>query len=443
MTPLLSIKAEPNISECLPPVNSNPQRVHIAVFGTFGVGNLGNECTLQAVLSNIRRFLPNAELTCICSDAEEAAADYGISAFPIRYVVPVDQLFGSYAHSKNIFIKGVRKLLRLSTSPYRWYKAFRILKSQDALLIIGLGMLGDFGISAFGLHYDILGWCLLAKVCRCKLEFVSVGVGPIRDRVSKVFVKTALALGDYRSYRDTFSKDYVQGMGPSIKNDRVYPDLAFSLPRPSLSPSPSSGSKRTVIGLGLIPYYGRRGRLEDGDRTYRKYVDSVAGVTCKLMDDGFAVRLLIGDVRYDHEIRADLRASLEARGQQYVDARLIDEPASSVSELLSQLAMTDLVVASRFHNVLLSIVLGKPVVALSYHEKVASLMDEFGLSEFCHDIEDFDSDKLIAQIAILGDGKANFKGQTPTARQAENYRKALDDQYERICRSLATCIARE
>jgi polysaccharide pyruvyl transferase WcaK-like protein len=440
MTEQFTVAAQPNSPESPSSVNSNLERPHIAVLGTFGVGNLGNECTLQATLSNIRRFLPAAEVTCICSDPQEAAADYGIHAFPIRYVLP-DRTFRAYAHSTHILAKGLRKLVRFSTAPYRWYKAFKILKSQDALLIIGLGMLGDFGISAFGLHYDILGWCLVAKLCRCKLEFVSVGVGPIRDRLSRLFVKTALALGDYRSYRDTFSKEYLEGIGFSTTNDHVYPDLAFSLPKLKLPANPQGESRSRVIGVGLIPYYGRRGRLEGGDdRIYRKYVASVSGLICMLIDRGYAIRLLIGDARYDHEIRYDIRTSLAARGQQYLGTGLIDEPASSVAELLSQLATTDLVIASRFHNVLLSIMLGKPVVALSYHEKVASLMKEFRLSDFCHDIEEFDSDKLIGQLLTLEAGKACATGRTSIEQQAEDYRKALNEQYERIFRPFLTNI---
>jgi polysaccharide pyruvyl transferase WcaK-like protein len=76
----------------------------------------------------------------------------------------------------------------------------------------GTGMLSDFTITVIG------------KLCRCKLLFVSVGGGPIRHPLSRCFVKAALALADYRSYRDASSKDHLEAT-----NDVVYPDLAFSL----------------------------------------------------------------------------------------------------------------------------------------------------------------------------------------------------------------------
>jgi polysaccharide pyruvyl transferase WcaK-like protein len=442
MTNTFAVGCQPEASERLSSLNSL-ERAKIVVFGTFGAGNIGNECTLQAMLCNIHRYLPDAEIGCICSGSEEAAANYGIPTFPIRYAVSVDRLFGVHVRSDNTLVRGLRKLVRLSTGPYRWYKAFRILKGKDMLLITGLGMLGDFGISAFGLHYDILGWSIVAKLCRCKLKFVSVGVGPIRDPVSRRFVKTALALGDYRSYRDRFSKEYLEGIGFSTMSDGVYPDLAFSLPKAMLQSSQKCGHSTSVIGVGLMPYYDRRGRSEGGDRIYRKYIASVGDLTCKLMDLGYTVRLLIGDAMYDQCVRRDLRALLAARGQEYLDARLVDEPASSVAELLSQLAATELVVASRFHNLLLAIMLGKPVVAVSYHEKIVSLMDELGLSKLCHDIENFDVDTLIRQITTLERDTGSVKCRTLIEQRIEGYRKVLEEQYEFIFRRLPTCIPRQ
>ena len=76
-------------------------------------------------------------------------------------------------------------------------------------------------------------------------------------------------------------------------------------------------------------------------------------------------------------------------------------PIGSVHELLSQLSATDLVVATRFHNVLMSLLLNKPVIAISFHHKCSSLMSEMGLSEYCHDINQMNADALIEQFQAL------------------------------------------
>ena len=59
----------------------------IFFFGHFGQINFGNEATLQAILYHVRRRLPDAEITCICTDPQAAAATYGIAAVRIGNAV--------------------------------------------------------------------------------------------------------------------------------------------------------------------------------------------------------------------------------------------------------------------------------------------------------------------------------------------------------------------
>jgi len=114
----------------------------------------------------------------------------------------------------------------------------------------------------------------------------------------------------------------------------------------------------------------------------------------------------------------------------YEDGRIIDEPASSVDELLSQLASVDVVVSVRFHNLLLGLMLGKPAIAFSYQEKFQPLMNGVRLGGFCQDIEHIDVDELIGKVARLQENATGIKRQI--ARETESYRVALDEQYERI-----------
>lgn len=44
--------------------------------------------------------------------------------------------------------------------------------------------------------------------------------------------------------------------------------------------------------------------------------------------------------------------------------------------------MTEIVVTSRFHGVLLSQLHEKPVLAISYHKKIDCLMDDTGQGDF-------------------------------------------------------------
>ena len=49
----------------------------------------------------------------------------------------------------------------------------------------------------------------------------------------------------------------------------------------------------------------------------------------------------------------------------------------------------------------MSLLLSKPVIAISFHHKCSSLMSDMGLSEYCHDINQMNADTLIEQFQAL------------------------------------------
>src|SRR5271170_930372 len=423
-------------------MNLDPTRLRIALFGNFGIGNLGNEATLQAMVYNLRKHLPNAEISCICSGPENTASEYNISATPIRPPFPIWERStesskddepaggsngsgsGASAMEPHRWFARLWALLRGFAYPlletYRWFKGIARLKGSNLLVMTGTGMLGDYA-----LHYEIFRWAVIAKLCRCKLMFVSVGGGPICRPLSKYFVKAALVLADYRSYRDAESKDYLEAIAVYVKNDAVYPDLAFSLPRVVVPVEHDAGRQGVVIGVGLMNYRDRSVRSCNDETMYCDYLGRVASLVVRLLDRNYTVRVLIGDVVCDQGVRHDLRRALEARGVKYGDGRIIDDPPASVDELLSQLSSVDVVVSSRFHNLVLALMLRKPVFAISYHEKFQPLMDGVGLGEFCQDIEHIDVDELIGKLIRLRENGSGIKLQI--ARETESYRRALDE----------------
>ena len=64
--------------------------------------------------------------------------------------------------------------------------------------------------------------------------------------MSRRLMKWAAAMAQYRSYRDTISKELMESVGVDVRSDRVYPDLAFRLPNPK--PSGLDGAPLTEVG---------------------------------------------------------------------------------------------------------------------------------------------------------------------------------------------------
>lgn len=396
----------------------------ISLFGHFGTMNFGNEATLLVMVSRLRLLFPNCEFCCICTSPENVIATHGIEAVPhtVRSVRIWDR---QVPLGKRLRMA----TLGLSAEIREYIRAWKALKGTDMLIIPGTGLLTDaFGCSGWG-PYGLLKWSLIGKLRRCKVMFVSVGAGPLGSAPGRFFVKLALSLADYRSYRDVPSREVVEGIGVRAKDDRIYPDLVFGLSLP-LPPTAAVHEGRQVVGLGLMGYSAKYSFASPRRDTYERYVESCAAIVGWLLDRDYDVKLLVGDEDVDTFVIDDLRALLRGRLASDVDERLTDHPIGSVHELLSQLRATDLVIATRFHNVLMSFLLGKPVVAISFHHKCSSLMSDMGLSEYCHDINQMDADTLIEQFQALvhhADEVTRL-----LAQRVEEARSALDEQYEAL-----------
>jgi polysaccharide pyruvyl transferase WcaK-like protein len=87
-------------------------------------------------------------------------------------------------------------------------------------------------------------------------------------------------------------------------------------------------------------------------------------------------------------------------------------------------------VATRFHNVLLALLLNKPVLSISYNQKNDELMKVMGLGEFCQPIEDIDLQRLHRQLQkLLAEGD---EIRAHVVEQTKLQVRLLDEQYERI-----------
>jgi len=433
-------------------MSTDPERRKIAFFGNFGTGNLGNEATLQAMVYNLRKYVPKAEIACICSNPENTALTHNISVFPTRAAFSIRKMLSAWRKNKpgmgnsgantsespraDRQFRGLSRLKAPLLETYRWFKGLKTLWGTDALVVPGTGLLTDaYTLSDWG-PYDMFRWSVTAKLCRCKLFFVSVGAGPIYSRAGRCLAKAALSLADFRSYRDESTLQYLKSIGFRADNDPVYPDLAFSLPESSIPRGHDRARRRVVVGLGLMGYAGRYSVERPTSTVYSGYLETLVEFVTWLLAHEYDVRLLIGDLAYDTSVTREFRLLLKERSVRHEEERIIDQPVASVEDLLSQVAATDLVVATRFHNVLLSLLLQKPVLAISFHHKCSSLMRQMGLSEYCQDINHLNSGRLIEQFCQLQQSAACVKRMI--GEKVNTHRTALEKQYGIILSAIRT-----
>lgn len=406
--------------------------VRIALWGNFGTHNLGNESTLAAAILQLRRCLPEADLSVICSEPLDTAARHGVLA---ERITAAD---AARDGAERPWL--VRIACHFGRECRDWLRAIRRCAALDALVIVGTGILTDAGEGNLGFPYQLFKWAVATKLSRRRLLFVSVGVEAITGRLAERFITGALRLADYRSYRDERCRTLLEALGFRTGADCVMPDLAFGLaPAMERGAQPQGARAHTraaghTVAVGVYSYRGRGAGSAEAAAGYARYLEQICALIRWLLETGHAVRLIIGDVTYDNPVRLDIRSRLQESGVDLAGSAYIDEPALSFEQLLEQLEPTDLVIASRYHNVLLALLSGKPVLSLSYEGKNEELMRMMGLEEFCQTLDELNFDRLIGQVRVLEERYEELRGRV--VQRAAAARERLIAQGEEI----AHCI---
>jgi polysaccharide pyruvyl transferase WcaK-like protein len=222
-------------------------------------------------------------------------------------------------------------------------------------------------------------------------------------------MKAAARAAHYRSYRDTISKTFMESIGFDTRNDPVYPDIAFRLPAPLSARRQETAYRAITVGVGVMAYHGwRNDDSARGAAIYADYLGKMTTFVCWLLDRGYLVRILMGDEADRPTVDDLFRAVRSTRPDRAEDA-IVFAPAHTLQDVMQQMAGTDVVVATRYHNIVCALRVGKPTISIGYAGKNDALLAEVGLAEFCQHIERLDVELLKSQTAQLVSDRAAFE----------------------------------
>ena len=356
----------------------------VAFLGHFGAGNIGNEASLRSAMVAWRDMAPDVELRCICEVPDRVEFEHGLPSTSIHTKGRLLDLIDRH--------RVARALLLPLTELARLVKASWTLRGVRALIIPGTGILDDFGLRPWQMPLDLARWAIATKISRTRFLLISIGAGPIRHPLSRFLMLRVAVLADYCSFRDQRSKDFMTALGRRTDHDPVYPDLAFSLSRPT-SETHSADGKMTV-GIGVIQYLGWNPHDPGGAAIQERYKVKLVEFCSGLIDAGHNLRLLVGDYGDGPTLR-ELELELRDRVPPGSVARCLEIPTiTTFDDLLHAVAGTEVVVASRFHTVVAALMTGRPVLSLGYAPKNDDLLVAAGLDGCGQNIETFDVGRL-------------------------------------------------
>jgi polysaccharide pyruvyl transferase WcaK-like protein len=177
-----------------------------------------------------------------------------------------------------------------------------------------------------------------------------------------------------------------------------------------------------------MAYFGWRGDGEDGAAIYRDYLEKMSQFVLWLLDGGHRARLLMGETSDERAIGDFLQLLAEKRPD-FPRDRVVAEPADSLHDVMREMAKTDIVVATRFHNVVCALKLARPTASIGYAEKNDALMKDVGLGDFCQHLERLDVEHLIKQFRQLQNSRSALEAELRKMNAA--YRDRLAHQ-ERV-----------
>lgn len=318
-----------------PGTPSPPAGRRIFLVGYYGVDNLGDEAIRHAI--------------------EAAAASLGVEV----------ARFASRGRSTDP--RAVPTGLRAIPA------TIRAIRATDRVVLGGGGILKDEGLR---LPVELLVTAVLARLARRRVDLLAVGVGPFYRPVGRWLVAAIARLCRVRTVRDEASAIALRGLGVGRVLVGADPIFAGDGPAPVVptgSDRVSGRSRRAAVSVR--PWFDRHPPAGGGaDPVARLQADLATGLG-PLRRAGWAIDFLALYWPRDRDAGRAVAARLPDGSGEVVEAAAALDWAS----LGTAIAASDLVIAMRYHAVAAAALAGRPVIAIAYEPKVASLAADLAI----------------------------------------------------------------
>ena len=243
--------------------------LRVGLFGNLGSGNLGNDVSMESVLSHLRAEHPKILVDAMCKGPGTVTDRYGIPASPMNW----------YQRYEDSATGGWAVLLKMAGKFLDVFRMAAWVRRHEVIIVPGMGVMeASLPLRPWQLPYSLYLLALGGRVFRTSVAFVSVGAGAIKKPISRTLLDGAAKRAQYRSYRDCPSLESMRSRGIDTSGDRVYADLAFGLPALDCGP----GDPLTV-GIGVMEFQGGNddrnailgdsGRVSRSDQSLREVAD--------------------------------------------------------------------------------------------------------------------------------------------------------------------------
>jgi polysaccharide pyruvyl transferase WcaK-like protein len=356
----------------------------------YASANLGDTAVQEVIMASLRSRRPNVEFVGMSHDADDIVRTHGIPGFPASgqgvLVVPgpdpavttQPKVEAQRGEDPPTFS---RRLLALRN-------IYRQMRDLDMLIISGGGQIDDFWGGPWRQPFRLFAWCACATLQSKPVAWLAVGVDDLGNPISVWFIRHALKMARYRSFRDSGSLEALRKLGLAGEAT-VCPDPAFGFCSRSERPGARTGNSPKLAVISPIAQSAFQGPSEN---EYEAYLNTLAAAADTFVQQGLTVRFVCSQIRADPPVAQEVIGLMKEKSAvDLIEVRTVDDFISAVRD-------AKFVIASRLHASILSLAAGTPVIAISPARKVSQQMIDVGLQDCCLDLKSLQVSLLLDKV---------------------------------------------
>jgi len=385
--------------------------------------NGGDGAILFGMLKALRRaFGENCEFVVFASEPATAARMYPEIQF--RQTIG---LAATHAPAKRYIgriVRTGRSVLYLAAA---WFRAnrlgfmVRLLLPKETARDMETYARADLVVSSGGTYLNE-DWGMVSQICdyritlllRRPLAFFTQTLGPFTHPESQANIRTIFNQACCILLRDERSRENLREIGVEDAKICLAADAAFALADPQVLEQakhrtfPTNRPLRVAISVRRWPHFKRTSTVEGMDR----YIRTMATVTDWLVNTLRAEVTFLSTCQGIPEYEDDSEIACR------VVERLAKDTAARVrvvrdfvrfDSLLKRLPEFDLVLATRMHMAILSLIAGTPAIPFALEFKTKELFAKLGLAEWVIDVEEFDVEPVKKLVGRFIEAMPSFR----------------------------------
>ncbi|MCU8421638.1 polysaccharide pyruvyl transferase family protein [Vibrio vulnificus] len=315
------------------------------VKGYFGTNNLGDDLILASLLEN---FFDNTDSIVIVSKGEISNCDKVIRSNKLDVKV--------------VYNKGI----------IGWFLSFLMVFKTD-VFVFGPG--GVFTTDNFKLYFMRTLHLTIARMFNKKIVFLGVGFNKLENPLTKKLFKWQTKKLEIAAVRDLLSYENITSLVDSKKVVQTL-DFAFFYPIDNKTVKENNSTKSICICLAQ-PW-----NQDERKTKYKERYEKLCAEIRVTLKKNFPLEYDFYFVPFHNVSDVDFARDVVGDDEYLISKSHIVSSETEMLNKIDYIVKSDFIFSMRFHSSVLSIILRKPFVAISYDFKISSLLTRFGLTNF-------------------------------------------------------------